>query len=144
MQQYKNHLNFVITADGLKIELHDLDGKPMFSQGQTNFEDYAKTIMAWLSNELNQYPNQVEIIGHTDSQPYEGTPKYSNWELSADRANATRRALIDAGMSAEKVMRVIGVADTELLDKNDSYDASNRRIEIVVLTDEARKKLLQQ
>jgi chemotaxis protein MotB len=144
MQQYKNQLNFVVTADGLKIELHDMENKPMFSQGKTDFQEHAKKILSWLSNELNTYPNQVEIIGHTDSQPYAGTPSYSNWELSTDRANATRRSLVDNGMSPQKIIRIIGVADTELLNKSDSYDASNRRIEIVVLTDESRKKLLEQ
>ena len=142
MQQYKNQLNFVVTADGLKIELHDLENKAMFSQGKTDFQEHAKKILSWLSTELNHYPNNVEIIGHTDSQPYAGTPTYSNWELSSDRANATRRSLVSSGMDPHKIMRVIGVADTELLNKSDSYDAKNRRIEIIVLTDEARKKLL--
>ena len=144
MREYKNQLNFIVTADGLKIELRDLENKSMFTQGKTDFQEHAKKIISWLSDQLNHMPNDVVIIGHTDSNPYVGTPNYSNWELSADRANATRRALINSGMDKNKIIRVIGVADTELLNKSDSYDATNRRIEIIVLTDEAKKKLLSQ
>jgi chemotaxis protein MotB len=144
MREFKNQLNFVVTADGLKIELRDLENKSMFTQGKTDFQEHAKKIINWLSDQLNHMPNDVVIIGHTDSKPYVGTANYSNWELSADRANATRRALVSAGMDKDKIIRVIGVADTELLNKSDSYDATNRRIEIIVLTDEARKKLLSQ
>jgi chemotaxis protein MotB len=144
MRQFKNQLNFIVTADGLKIQLHDLENKPMFTEGKTDFQEHAKKIMDWLSAELNTMPNQIMIIGHTDSQPYFGMENYSNWELSADRANATRRALIDGGMDGNKIIRVVGVADTELLNKDNSYDPKNRRIEIIVLSDEARKKLSEQ
>lgn len=142
MSQYKNLLNFVVTSDGLKIELRDLEKQSMFSQGKTDFKEHAKKILSWLSSEINHYPNRVIILGHTDSLPYADKQNYGNWELSADRANATRRALVDAGMDKEKIIRVIGVADVVLLDKANAFDASNRRIEIVVLTDKASKKLL--
>jgi chemotaxis protein MotB len=144
MKQYKNQLNFVITSDGLKIELKDLENKPMFSEGDTDFKAHAKLILAWLGNQLNTYPNNIVIIGHTDSVPYAGEENYSNWELSADRANATRRALIDNGMDDQKILRIMGSSDRELLVKNNGLDASNRRIEIVVLTDEAAKKILEE
>ncbi|MDR3476575.1 MAG: flagellar motor protein MotB [Gammaproteobacteria bacterium] len=144
MSQYKNLLNFEVTEDGLKIELRDLDKKSMFSQGKTDFQVQAKQILSWLSDELNHYPNRVMILGHTDAVPYDGGENYGNWELSADRANATRRTLIKAGMDDQKIIRVVGVADTALLDKSNAFDAVNRRIEIVVLTDKASKKLLQE
>lgn len=140
LQQFKNNLNFVITADGLKIVLKDLENKPMFSRGKTDFEKYANTILAWLTEHLNTYPNQLTIIGHTDSVKFKGDA-YTNWELSADRANSTRRVLIKNGMSANKILRVIGEADQTQLDTTNGENPSNRRIDIIVLTDEAAKRL---
>ena len=90
---------------------------------------------------LNNYPNRVMIIGHTDSNPIKVPTDYSNWELSADRANATRRAMVKAGMETQKVIRIVGVADQHLLNDSNGEDASNRRIEIIVLSNEAAKKL---
>lgn len=138
MRQFKNQLNFTITAEGLKVELRDLENKPMFSTGKTDFEKYAKAIMSWLSHQLNTYPNQLMIIGHTDGAKYQGQ-KYTNWELSVDRANATRRALIGSGMSAEKILKVEGEGDREMLNKANPLDPANRRIEIIVLSDDALK-----
>lgn len=144
LSQYKNQLNFIITSDGLKIVLKDLENKPMFSKGDINFEDYAEKIVGWLSNELNAYPNRVMVIGHTDSYQYNNDGSYTNWELSADRANATRRVLVNHGMSPDKVIRVVGMADTDTLDNKTKLDPSNRRIEIIILTDQAAKKILQE
>jgi len=142
MRQYKNQLNFEVTADGLKITLHDIENKQMFTSGKADFEKYAKSIVGWLSHELATYPNRIMIIGHTDVLPYDSTD-YSNWELSADRANAARRALVNSGMSEYKIVRVVGVGDTQLLNKNNGLDAKNRRIEIIILSDDAMKKLHQ-
>jgi chemotaxis protein MotB len=142
MAEYKNLLNFVVTNDGLKIELRDLENKPMFTQGKTDFQVYANKVLSWLGNALNNYPNRVMIVGHTDSIAYRGAgDDYSNWELSSDRANATRRSLVKSGMDSQKVIRIVGVADNELLDKTKTDDASNRRIEIIVLSAEASKKI---
>jgi len=142
MRQFKNQLNFTVTADGLRIELRDLKDKPMFSLGKTDFQSYAKTIISWLSNQLNTYPDKrVVIIGHTDAIQYQGD-EYSNWELSADRANSTRRELIHAGMQKERILRIIGVGDTDLLDSNNGANPSNRRIEILILTDDAMNKIV--
>ena len=142
MSEFKNQLNFEVTNDGLKIQLRDLEKRAMFTQGKADFAQHAKKLLTWLSGEINQYPNRLIILGHTDSLPYQESRNYGNWELSADRANATRRALISAGMSDQKILRVIGAADTTLLDRSNAFDARNRRIEIVVLTDKASKKLL--
>lgn len=140
MQQFKNQLNFIVTADGLKIQLHDLENKPMFSTGKADFKSYAHIILPWLSLEINKYPNQVEIIGHTDGAQYQGTA-YTNWELSADRANATRRVLISNGMDSNKIIRVIGEGDHLLLDKQNPLNPRNRRIEILILSNDAMKKV---
>lgn len=140
LRQFKNQLNFIVTADGLKIELRDLKDKPMFSTGKADFEKYASKIVSWLSQQLATYPNQVVIIGHTDGAQYGGN-EYTNWELSADRANATRRVLIKAGMPGQKIVRVIGVGDRDLLNTENPLDPSNRRIEMIVLSDDAMKKI---
>jgi len=140
LRQFKNQLNFVVTADGLRIELRDLENKTMFTTGKADFEKYAQPIVNWLGQELNNYPNQVVLIGHTDSAQYRNG-RYTNWELSADRANATRRTLIKHGMDPHKIMRVIGEADMFLYDKKDGLNPANRRIEIIILSDEAAKKI---
>ena len=138
LKEFKNHLNFKVTAEGLKIELHDLEGKPMFSTGKADFQESANKILSWLGGELNNYPNQVQIIGHTDGTQYP-SKTYTNWELSADRANATRRALVKSGMKPEKIIKIVGVADTQQIDKKDATDPLNRRMEIVVLTKQGVK-----
>lgn len=141
LAQMKNSLNFVVTAEGLKITMHDLENKPMFSEGKTDFQTYAQKILNWLSEEINQYPNKMIIIGHTDSVPYSAQSRYSNWELSADRANATRRLLLENGMADDKILRVIGMSDKVLLNKEDSEDPANRRVEIILLTDKAAERI---
>ena len=143
LSQYKNSLNIKMTSDGLKIELKDLDGKPMFSNGKADFATYAKGLLDWLAPTLNKYPNQVMIVGHTDSNPL-NRADYSNWELSSDRAAATRRVLVDAGMDNRKIVRISGAADTTNLKDSKSNDAANRRIVIMVLTDEALKNIQEQ
>lgn len=143
MSQYKNSLNIEVVANGLKIEMRELEGKPMFSNGKTDFGEHAKNIIDWLAPEVNQYPNRVMIIGHTDSKPLV-RDNYTNWELSADRSNATRRELINHGMDPSKIVRVVGMSDTDKLDNTKGDDPSNRRIVIIILNDDAYKKILQE
>lgn len=143
LAEYKNLLNIKMTSDGLKIELKDLEGKPMFSNGKADFASYAKNLLDWLAPTLNKYPNQVMIVGHTDSTPLNRSD-YSNWELSSDRAASTRRVLIDAGMDDRKIVRIVGAADTTSLKDSKSNDASNRRIVIMVLTDQALQNIQDQ
>lgn len=140
LSQYKNALNIKITSQGLKIELKDLQGKPMFSNGQTDFAKYAQGILRWLAPTLNKYPNNVIIVGHTDSNPL-NRPNYTNWELSSDRAAATRRVLVDSGMDNRKIIRILGAADTKSLQNTSGDDDANRRIAIIVLTDQATKEM---
>lgn len=142
LSQFKNQLNFIVTSNGLKIQLKDLENKSMFSTGKADFATYAKPLLNWLGTELNKYSNQAVIIGHTDSAQYDNQI-YTNWELSADRANATRRELIKSGMDPKKIIRIIGKGDKDPLLKN-TLDPSNRRIEIIILSDEALNKEKQQ
>ncbi len=141
--QFKNSLNFVITSDGLKVVMKDLENKPMFTSGKADFNKDAKNMLNWLTQQINQYRNKVIIIGHTDSQQYSNS-HYSNWELSADRANATRQILVESGMANDKVLRVMGGADTSLANAANGKDPSNRRIEIIILTDDAMKHIQNQ
>ena len=93
-----------------------------------------RDILREIGNTLNDVPNRIIVQGHTDAVQYAGGEKgYSNWELSADRANASRRELISGGMDEAKVMRVIGLASTQNLNKKDALDPENRRISIIVL-----------
>lgn len=143
LKAYVDQVNINIVKDGLKISLHDLDNKPMFSLGEADFEAYAKPLLDWLSKEINQSRRKVTIIGHTDTTPYLNDSNYSNWELSADRANSTRRVLIKYGMSANNIIRVQGASDSVLLDKENGKDPKNRRIDIILLTDKAVNRLLE-
>jgi chemotaxis protein MotB len=142
INKYKELLNFKVTADGLKIEINSLKDKPMFSKGKTDFEKYASQIMQWLTNELNKSPRKITIIGHTDTDVYSASNKYSNWELSTDRANATRRLLIKSGIDKQRFIRVQGAGSSVLLLKNDGRNPANRRIEIIILSNEATSRFL--
>jgi chemotaxis protein MotB len=87
-------------------------------------------------------PNRISVTGHTDIRPYPGGVNYTNWELSADRANAARRALQSGGLAATKVARVVGLASSVLFDKDDPQNPINRRISIIVMTKEAEDSAL--
>ena len=139
--QHKNHLNFQVVADGLKIEIKSLENKPMFSLGDIDFNVYAKNIINWLAQELNKTNKKIMIIGHTDAQPYLNAAGHGNWELSANRANAVRSYLIKHGLNSNKIVRVQGAGDAKLLDNTNGHNPSNRRIEIIVLSDKGLKNL---
>jgi chemotaxis protein MotB len=100
-------------------------------------------ILQAIGNTLNDVPNRIVVQGHTDAVPYAGGEKgYSNWELSADRANASRRELIAGGMDESKVLRVLGLASTQNLNKADPLDPENRRISIIVLNKKSEDALM--
>src|SRR4029077_3174949 len=104
---------------------------------------YMREILRQIGQVLNQVDNKIALTGHTDSAPYSGGQRsYSNWELSADRANASRRELLAGGMDPQKIARVVGLADSSLLDKDDARNPLNRRISIIVLNKIAEERLL--
>lgn len=142
--QYKDQVDFYIVKDGLKINLHDLEKKSMFSLGKMDFEVYATPLLSWLSEKINKSNQKVTIIGHTDTNPYINGINYTNWELSTDRANATRRILIKYGMKPSSIIRIQGAGDSALLDKKNGENPINRRIEIILLTDKTVKQLLEE
>ncbi|WP_133128871.1 flagellar motor protein MotB [Legionella nagasakiensis] len=141
IKHFSDQLNFEVTEDGLKVDLHELENKAMFQIGKSDFNDHAKRIIQWLSKELNNTSHKIVIIGHTDSYQFKNDGRYTNWELSADRANSMRKLLIQYGMSSDKIIRIQGAANTDLLDKTNGDAPKNRRIEIIILTDRAATKL---
>jgi chemotaxis protein MotB len=114
----------------------------MFDIGSARLRDYTQSILHELAPYLSSVPNRISITGHTDIRPYPGQGGYSNWELSADRANAARRALVTAGLPDEKIARVVGLSSSVLFNKQDPQNAINRRISIVIMTKQAEEDAL--
>ena len=121
-----------ITPDGLRIQIMDEDKQPMFATGSATLNDRARLLLQKVAPVLVKLSEPVSIAGHTDATPYHGTDK-SNWELSADRANATRRLLVESGLAETRVRSVTGNADRDPLLPADPFAAANRRIAIMVL-----------
>jgi len=140
LQQFKKQILLDITTEGLRIQIVDEKNRPMFRSGSAQLEPYTKDILHEIGKTLNQVPNKVSLSGHTDAQPYSLTGKgYGNWELSADRANASRRELIAGGIGEEKVVRVVGLSSAVLFDKIDPLNPINRRISIIVMNKKAEE-----
>jgi len=134
LKQYKNQLLIDITTEGLRIQIVDEQNRPMFALAKAELEPYTKVILRQLAPLLNSIPNKISLSGHTDATPYStGEKSYSNWELSADRANASRRELIAGGLDESKILRVVGLASAVPFDTKNPYDPINRRISIIVM-----------
>ena len=139
----RSQIRLDLTPDGLRIQLVDEQHRPMFDSGGAVVKDYMRELLREIGRVLNSVDNRVSLSGHTDSKPYTGGERgYSNWELSADRANASRRELIAGGMSEAKIARVVGLAAAVPLDAGDPAAPVNRRISIVVLNREAETRVL--
>ncbi len=142
---FKKQLLLDITTDGLRIQIIDEKNRPMFSIGKAELQSYTKEILHEIGKMLNDVPNKISLSGHTDATPYpSGEKSYSNWELSADRANASRRELIAGGMDANKVLRVVGLSSAVLFDKEDPFSPFNRRISIIVMNEKAEKAIIEE
>jgi chemotaxis protein MotB len=134
LQQYQKQLLIDITSEGLRIQIVDEKNRPMFALARAELQPYTKLILHEIAKMLNDVPNKISLSGHTDATPYSsGEKSYSNWELSSDRANASRRELIAGGMDDTKVLRVVGLSSAVLFDANDPYSPVNRRISIIVM-----------
>ena len=134
LKQFKKQLLLDITTDGLRIQIVDEQNRPMFATASADLEPYTKDILRAIGQMLNTVPNRISLTGHTDAAPYaNGGTAYSNWELSCDRANASRRELVAGGMNEDKVLRVVGMASSIPLDKENPMAPINRRISIIVL-----------
>lgn len=145
VKNFKSQLSIEIVKDGLRVELRDVENQPMFPPGSATPTADTKRILEAIGKEINKIPNQIVITGHTDANPHmQGFSGYGNWELSSERANAARRMLINGGMNPDKVLRVIGVADNEPLNKDNIFSPLNRRINIVILKKDVAKKISQE
>jgi len=142
LKPYRSQIMLDVTRYGLRIQIVDTQHRPMFATASARVEPYMRDILREVGASLNDVPNQIVLEGHTDAQPYAGGEKgYSNWELSADRANASRRELVAGGMADSKVLRVVGLAATNPFNPTDTMDPRNRRISITVLNRRTEKQL---
>jgi chemotaxis protein MotB len=142
LKQFRPQLLIDITPDGLRIQIVDSSNRPMFDRSSAVVVSYMHTILREISPVINAQPNKITLSGHTDATKYvQGDKSYSNWELSADRANASRRELIAGGLQEDKVLRVMGVSSSMHLNQNDPFAAVNRRISIVVLNQRAQSEI---
>ena len=142
LRQLRPQLLIDIIGEGLRIQIVDSRNRPMFDLSSAAVQPYMRAILREIGPVLNELPNKITLSGHTDAVPYaQGEKSYSNWELSADRANASRRELIAGGMSDQKVLRTMGVASTMHLNKDDPLDPVNRRISIIVLNRRAQAQI---
>ncbi|MEQ8611336.1 MAG: flagellar motor protein MotB [Parvibaculum sp.] len=121
------------TPEGLRIQIVDQDGRSMVPSGHAEPFERTRKLLDEVAGILIKLPNRVSISGHTDANPVAGRPGYSNWELTADRANATRRILENAGLSNDRIYQVVGKADSEPLFPEDPYMAANRRLSVLLL-----------
>lgn len=140
LRKLARNLIIELTDMGLRIQILANNNQPMFDVGSAKIRPDMQEILLALAPILNSLPNKLTISGHTDEQKYvAGDRGYSNWELSADRANASRRELIKGGFDSKKVLRVIGLADTVGLNNPKFSKEANRRISILVLNKEAKE-----
>ncbi len=131
-EKLKSHIEMTVTAEGLRIELLETDSGIFFETGNAAPTPQGKELLSMLAGELKDLPNHVSIEGHTDSRPFPGGAAYSNWELSADRANAARRVMEENGYPEHQVSQVRGFAAQRLRKPGAPEDSSNRRISVIV------------
>jgi chemotaxis protein MotB len=138
--QLKNQIEFAVTTEGLRIELVDTNGSSFFDSGSTVLRGESEKILSVIASEIAAFTNDVVIEGHTDSRPYTvNGDRYSNWELSSDRAHAARRVMLANGLRPDQISAVRGFADRELRVPENALDPRNRRVSIVVRSPSARE-----
>ena len=142
LDQIGDNLLVEQTTDGLRIQIIDTEQRPMFGPGEIEPLPFVQTLLANITQAIADLPNKVDISGHTDSSTLtqRDGQLYDNWDLSADRANASRRVMVAAGLDTDRLSRVVGKADTDPLMPDSPLDASNRRISIVLLRDPVRRE----
>jgi len=142
LREFRPQMLLDMTPDGLRIQIIDRQHRPMFDIGSARVQPYMRAILHALGPTLNKVHNPLNISGHTDARQYAtGERLYSNWELSADRANAARQELVAGGMAETRVRQVMGLASTLDLIPDDPYADVNRRISIVVLNRLTQRRL---
>jgi len=124
------------------VQIVDKEQRPMFDLGKARLKDYSLAVLEALAPLLDSVPNHASITGHTDATSYGDGASYSNWELSADRANAARRALVEGGYPEDKIINVQGMGSAAPFNAEAPYDPINRRIAILVLKKSVEEALL--
>jgi chemotaxis protein MotB len=128
----KDHVEITVTSDGLRIELLETEAGMFFESGRARPTKTGSELLIALAQELGKLPNNLLIEGHTDGKPFSGDGKYSNWELSTDRANSARKLMEANGIRTQQVAQVRGFADRDLKHPDDPLAASNRRVSVIV------------
>lgn len=143
LARFREQIRLKMTPEGLQILIVDDLSRPMFDTGRDVLKGHTQDILHAIGGLLNGVDNAISLAGHTDAAPYAlGERGYSNWELSADRANAARRELVAGGMDESKVLRVVGLSSSLPLDAENPLNSINRRISLVVLNDETKRAIL--
>jgi chemotaxis protein MotB len=140
LEPFKDQLLLDITPEGLRIQIVDAQNRPMFDSGSAELKSYTDTILRELTPYLNSVPNHISLTGHTDTTPYAGRNGHTNWELSADRANAARRSLEAAGLATDKVARIVDLSSSVLFDKDNPRAPINRRSSSILMTRHAEEQ----
>ncbi|MFL6625290.1 MAG: flagellar motor protein MotB [Vitreoscilla sp.] len=142
LKDMSSQIRLDMTRDGLRIQIVDDQNRPMFASGSAQIAPYMKDLLHEIGSVLTEVPNHLTLEGHTDAQPFPGGDRgYSNWELSADRANASRRELLAGGLADDRVLRVQGLASSQPFDERDPLAPTNRRISIIVMNREAEDRM---
>ncbi|MCG8670593.1 MAG: flagellar motor protein MotB [Pseudomonadales bacterium] len=144
LEKYKDQIIMEITDDGLQIQIVDKDSRPMFDSGSDKVKGHMADILEALGTTIGRVPNSISISGHTDAAVFTERSDYSNWELSAERANSARRALQKGGIQQSQISQVVGLSSSVLFDKDDPLNPINRRISILVLKDESAARIKRQ
>ena len=143
LSEFSSQIKLELTPDGRQIQIVDDQKRPMFDSGSSDVKPYMRDILREIGVALLDVENKISLDGHTDRQAF-GNPLagFSNWELSADRANAARRELMIAGMPEDKLARVVGMGASLPYDPENPNAPINRRISLLVMTQEAQERLL--
>jgi len=132
-----------MTQDGLRIQIVDEQNRPMFDSGSAIVKPYMRELLREIGRMLKDVPNRITLEGHTDAQPFSGGERgYSNWELSSDRANASRREIVHGGLPEDRMLLVQGLASSKLFIPAQPEHPMNRRISVIVMNREAEDRLL--
>jgi chemotaxis protein MotB len=142
LKALSSQLRLDMTRDGLRIQIVDEQNRPMFASGSAVVQPYMRELLQAIGSILTEVPNLLTLEGHTDANPFQGGERgYSNWELSADRANASRRELMAGGLAENRVLRVQGLASSQPFDRTDPTSPANRRISIIVMNRDAEDRV---
>ncbi len=145
LKQFKDQITLEMTPEGLRVQIIDEKNRPMFDSGSASLLPHTRLLLQEMAKILNDVPNRMSISGHTDATPFAaGERGYSNWELSADRANAARRELLLGGMTEQKMLRVTGLAAANPLDQTNPTNPINRRSTIIVLNKKTEEDILRE